>query len=155
MRWASALALAIFKLAHAYAEDHGERHELQAGQKSESRAALIRIVINPETRISVSRVGQLPSTTSCGKPLTLPVEIVNQGFVTAPLEASVVDGASEDISVEFPTQPLTGRDEERRILRVTLRKPGASDITVAFRARHGFPDLGGRDRIHLLLRCAP
>jgi hypothetical protein len=153
MRWAPALALAILKLAHAYAEDHDEPHELQAGP-SESRAALIRIVINPETRISVSRVGQLPSTTSCGKPLILPVEIVNQGFVTAALEASIVDGASEDISVEFPTQPLTGRDEERRILRVTLRRPGVSDITVAFRARHGFPDLGGRDRIHLLLRCS-
>ena len=141
MRWAPAAALAIFQLGHGYASD--------------SHDALIRIVINPETRISVSRVGELPSTVACGKPLILPVEIINQGFVTAPLEASVVDGASQDISLEFPTQPLTGRDEERRILRVTLRKPGASDITVAFRARRGFPDLGGRDRIHLLLRCSP
>jgi hypothetical protein len=61
MPWVAALALASFRLACAYADDHDERHELQAGQRSDPHAALIRTVINPETRISVSRVGRAAS----------------------------------------------------------------------------------------------
>lgn len=123
-------------------------------QTGESSAASISIVINPEARISVSRSGKLPSEVSCGNAMILPVKIVNQGFVTAPLEASLADGVPEEIGVEFPAEPLKGTREERRILRLTLKKPGLWDITIAFRAPTGIPDLGGHDRIHLLLRCS-
>jgi len=86
----------------------------------------------------------------------LPVKIVNQGFVTAPLEVSLVDAlARSGVSVEFSREPLKGIPEERRVLRVSLLKGGPVDITVAFRAKNEIPDLGGRDRIHFLLRCVP
>jgi hypothetical protein len=40
----------------------------------------------------------------------------------------------------------------------TMADLGSRDVTavtLAFKERKGFPDLGGRDRIHFLLRCQP
>ena len=148
-RRALALALAVSALTRGHTQDH----DSHAKQPSDSSNASISVVINPEARLSVSRSGELPSNVSCGNAVLLPVKIVNQGFVTAPLEARLVDGA-EEIGVEFSAQPLKGSGEELRILRVTLHKPGLWDVTIAFRARIAIPDRGGHDRIHLLLRCS-
>jgi hypothetical protein len=115
--------------------------------------APIKIAVNPEVRVSVSRGGELPPPVSCGEALEVPVSIVNQGFLTAPLEATLVDSVPEGASVLFSPEPLTGMREERRTLRITLTKPGLVDITVAFRAKRDISDLGGRDRIHLLVEC--
>ena len=41
----------------------------------------------------------------------------------------------------------------RRTLHITLARPGPTDLTIAIRARNEIPDLGGRDRVHFLMRC--
>ena len=115
--------------------------------------APLEITINPEVRVSVARSGELPPPVSCGEALDVPVRVVNRGFLTAPLEATLVDSVPEGANVRFSPEPLTGIREEHRTLRITLTKPGLVDITVAFRAKRDISDLGGRDRVHLLVEC--
>jgi len=113
--------------------------------------AVFRVTVNPEARVSVVQVGEIPAETACGSPLSLPVRITNQGFVTAPLEASLVD-APPGVVLDFPALALKGTREETRVLRLTLAKPGTVDLTLAFRTRNEIPDLNGRDRLHFLIR---
>lgn len=115
--------------------------------------APIEITINPEVRVSVSRGGELPPSVFCGESLDVPVHIVNRGFLTAPLEATLVDSVPDGASILFSAEPLTGIREEHRTLGIKLTKPGLVDITVAFRAKRDISDLGGRDRVHLLVEC--
>jgi hypothetical protein len=128
-----------------------------AGDHVHADAALpndpaIKITINPEARVSVALVGALPSPFSCGTAANLPVKVVNQGFVTARLEAGLV-GDPAGVTLDFDPRPLTGISDELRMLRITLTHSGPTDITIAFKAHNGTPDLGGRDRIHFLIRC--
>ena len=95
------------------------------------------------------RVGQLCAAAD------LLVKIVNNGFVTARLEAELVNTVPVGVTLELDPQPLKGVPEEVRHLRITLTKSGPTDLTVAFRAHHEIPDLGGRDRIHFLMSCLP
>ena len=57
------------------------------------------------------------------------------------------------VTLDFHPEPLKGVPEELRNLRITLTKPGLTDLTVAFRVHNEVPDLGGRDRVHFLFRC--
>jgi hypothetical protein len=111
----------------------------------------IRITINPEARVSVAIVGALPASARCGTPVEFPIAIVNQGFVTAALEAELVGDSASAATLDFHPEPLKGVPAETRVLRITLRKPGTVDLTIAFRAHSEIPDLGGRDRIHFLI----
>jgi len=113
----------------------------------------IKITINPEARVSVTLVRALPQPVPCGAVIDLPVKIVNQGFVTSRLEADFVGDVPEGVSLDFHAAPLKGVREEVRNLRITLTKPDPTDFTIAFKAHNGTSDLGGRDRIHLLMRC--
>jgi hypothetical protein len=112
----------------------------------------IKITINPEARVSVGLAGTLPPPALCGTIIELPVKIVNQGFVTARLEAELV-GTPTGVTLDFHPDPLKGVPEELRKMLITLTKPGTIDLTVAFRAHNEMPDLGGRDRIHFLMQC--
>jgi hypothetical protein len=128
---------------------------IMTGAQADEKAP-IEITINPEVRVSVARSDAgLPPPAPCGEALEVPVHIVNRGFLTAPLEATLADSVPEGASVWFSAEPLTGVQEERRTLRITLTKPGLVDVTVAFRAKRDISDLGGRDRIHLLVECRP
>ena len=111
------------------------------------------MTINPEARVSVAMVGAVPPAVTCGSALELPVEVVNQGFVTAPLEVALVGNVPAGVTAYLDSEPLKGVPTESRVLRVTLMQPGQTDITVAFRARNEIPDLGGRDRVHFLVEC--
>lgn len=113
----------------------------------------IKITINPEARVSVTLAGALPPSAPCGTAADLSVKIVNQGFVTAQLEAELVGDAPAGVTINFHREPLTGVPEELRKLRITLTKPGPTDLTIAFKAHNEIPDLGGRDRIHFLMHC--
>ena len=159
MHRATAMAIGLFVTSSVQAQlqsskpaDH-RNHDHQAMEASPAEEAPIKITINPEARVSVARGGDLPPAFACGKAMELPIKIVNQGFVTAPLETRLVDSIPEGVSVELTVEPLKGTPEEHRMLRVTLNNPGPVDITVAFRAKNDISDLGGRDRIHLLLEC--
>lgn len=113
----------------------------------------IKITINPEARVSVGLAGTLPPPVLCGTTTDLPLRIVNQGFVTASVEASLVGDAPAGVTLYFRPEPLRGVPEELRKLHITLTKPGLTDLTIAFRAHNEIPDLGGRDRIHFLMHC--
>jgi hypothetical protein len=153
MRSAVVIALATAGLPLAYAQNQERRHDHHATRVSAPIAVPITITINPEARVSVAETGELSQTIACDRTVELPVKIVNEGAVTAPLEASLV-APPEGVSLVFTQESLSGAQEERRILRVTLkRKAKFVSITIAFRAKHDISDLGGRDRIHVLLRC--
>src|ERR1700722_19552268 len=64
-------------------------HALDVKEAVRSTDAPIKITINPEARVSVTRSGELPPPVACGSAIELPVAIVNQAFLTAPLEATL------------------------------------------------------------------
>lgn len=118
-----------------------------------SSAAPITVTINPESRVSVIRTDIALPQGACGVAIQLVIRIFNEAYVTAPLQVLLIDPIDKDIKVEFPSEPLKGAMEESRTLRLTLRDPGLTDITISFREKNETPDLGGRDRVHLLAQC--
>src|SRR4051812_41557065 len=123
--------LSSVSVAQAQHDDHSQHHPDGNALANE---APIRITINPEARVSVTRGGELPPAVVCGESLEFAVHIVNAGFLTAPLRVSLVDPESGLVSLKFAEKPLTGAPEEWRILGVALAQSGPLDITIAFRA---------------------
>lgn len=114
--------------------------------------ARIVITINPEGRVSVATKGELPASARQGVPLAIGMEIINLGYMTGQLEAVLTGNAPAGASVGIEHASLKGTQKEQRTLMITLAHVGTSDLTIAFRLRNESPDLGGRDRIHFLLR---
>jgi hypothetical protein len=110
------------------------------------------ITINPEGRVSAAIAGSLPPPVPYGAPVELAVAVVNQGFSTGRLEARLVGSPAAAATLDFRPEPLKGAPLERRTLRVTLTGGAPTDLTIAFSLRNESPDLGGRDRVHMLLR---
>jgi hypothetical protein len=129
------------------------QHDHHASEASSSNETPIKITINPEARVSVSRRDDLPPVSVYENVMELPVTIINEGFVTASLEARLVGSVPRGTSVDFPSEPLKGIREERRFLRVTLVSNEAVDVTIAFRIKNDISAISDRDRVHLLLRC--
>jgi len=153
MRAAVVLAAAWVIPTLTCAEESGHTHDHHKMEAVSPTDPPIKITINPEARVSAVMAGALPAAAPCGTPTELPVKIVNQGFVTAQLEAEIVGEAPAGVSLTFHPELLKGTPEEIRKLHITLTKPGPTDITVAFKARNEIPDLGGRNRVHFLLQC--
>jgi hypothetical protein len=128
--------------------DHEHQHEGDAlGDPP------IKVTINPEARVSVILAGALPPPAACGTAVDFRIKIVNQGFVTSRLEAELLGDKPEGTTLDFHPEPLKGIPEELRDLHITLTKPGPADLTISFRTHNNAPDLGGRDRVHFLMRC--
>ena|SRR5579863_7203048 len=130
---------------------HG--HHMEAAHVGSAGDSPIRITINPEARIIAVLDGSLPRPAPCGVASDLPVKVLNQGRVTARLEAQFIGEAPSGVTLDFHPEPLTGRAEEVLQLRITLTSPGPVDLTIGFRAKHEMPDFGGLDRVHFLMRC--
>ena len=128
--------------------DHEHSHEAAAPGDPP-----IKITINPEARVSVTLSGALPPPAACGTAVDLRVKIINQGFVTSRLEAELIGDKPEGTTLDFHPEPLKGVPEELRNLHITLIKPGSTDLSLSFRTHNNARDLGGRDRIHFLMRC--
>jgi hypothetical protein len=58
-----------------------------------------------------------------------------------------------NVNLDFEPSPLKGVPEEIRNLRITLKTPDPTDVTLAFKLVNETPDLGARDRIHFLMHC--
>jgi hypothetical protein len=145
-------AIAVFiALPALVCAQKSERADQQ--YKASHNEAPIMITINPEARVSVALAGALPQPVSCGKAADLAVRIVNQSFATFRLEAQFADDVPAGVSLDFRPAPLKGVREEFRNLRITLTNPDPTDLTVAFKAHNELPDLGGRDRVHFVMRC--
>jgi hypothetical protein len=112
----------------------------------------IMVTINPEGRVSAMIVGALPPPAAYGAPVELGVVVVNQGFSTGRLEARLVGSPAAAATLDFRPDALKGAPLEKRTLRVVLSGTAPTDLTIAFSLRNESPDLGGRDRIHMLLR---
>ena len=128
---------------------------VKAQNKAAHQEPPIQITINPEARVSVALVGSLPRPVPCGTAADFSVKILNQGFITSRLEAEFVGDTPEGVNLDFHSERLKGLREEFRHLRITLKRPGPADLTIAFKAHNEIPDLGGRDRIHFVMQCVP
>src|SRR5271154_3714145 len=82
----AALALTL----PGFAEDGTQTPDRGALEAALPSDAPINVTINPEGRVSVTLGHALPSPTPCRTPVEFGVRIVNQGFVTARLEAQLV-----------------------------------------------------------------
>jgi hypothetical protein len=142
--------LAITALPSAYGDNH-EQMQMPASPKA---LPPITITINPEARLSVALTGRLPRPAPCGAAVDFRVKIINQGFITSRLEATVVNAPREGVALDFHPEPLKGIPNEFRHLRIILTKPGPTDLTISFRSHNNAPDLGGRDRVHFLMQCS-
>lgn len=154
MRDVLTIALFIALPALIFAQTNGRTHDHhEEAETVPANEPPIKITINPEARVSVVLSGALPRPAPCGTAADLPVKIVNQGFITSRLEAEFVGDVPAGVRLDFHPAPLKGLREESLKLSITLRKPDATDLTIAFRAHNETPDLGGRDRIHFVMNC--
>jgi hypothetical protein len=80
-----------------------EPADQNAKKKASRGPAPKQVTVNPEARISVMQAGLLPTPASCGTSVELAVHVVNQGFVTAPLDAQIV--ADKPAGVELVSIP--------------------------------------------------
>ena len=137
------------------AQEQDSLHALHHLDSHAQDSAPITITINPEARVSVVRGDTALTAARCGTTMNVPVVIVNKGYVTAKLVATLVEPIPPGVTAEFSPEPLSGAGKETRTLQLTLRRPGLLDVTISFRPVNDIPDLGGRDRVHLLLHCVP
>lgn len=147
------IALALSLAAANLTSGEESVHQLHGARVAPQDEASIRITINPEARVSAAMAGDLPPPAACGTTVELRVSIINQGFVTAPLEARWAGDAPAGASLTFSADALRGTPQEVRTLRITLSHRGLTDLSVSFKARGDVPDIGGRDRVHFLMRC--
>ena len=139
--------------AHAADMDH-HHHDGQAMNMSSPHAP-IEISINPEARVSVALAAPIPAHNVCRRPVILPVKIKNDSFITAHLEARLVENVPSGVMLDFRPAPLSGKPEDWRQLAITLMEPGTKDLTISFKVRNDIPALGRRDRVHFLISCGP
>jgi hypothetical protein len=142
-------AFALHLSGHAEASDQPDGRP-SAGAAASGDASII-VTINPEDRVAVALAGALPGPAPRGTPVDFKIKIVNQGFATGLLLAHLVDPPQGAV-LDFHPQRLTGSPQELRTLRIMLKNSAPADLTIAFRLSNEMPDLGGRDRIHLLIR---
>src|SRR5262249_30812631 len=90
---------------------------------------------------------------ACGSATALKVKVINQSFITAPLRAAIVGDGARYISLHMEGTRLTGKAEDNRTLHLIPLGPDPVDVTIAFSIDKNIGDLGGRDRVHFLLRC--
>jgi len=112
------------------------------------------LVVNPEARVYATVEQFAVHGTTIGAPVELDVAVINSGFVTAAIQVDLVGPVDGSIEIEGDRSALTGAPQERRTLRLIPHAEGWIDVTLVF-AFPGEPaDLGGRDRVHLLVRSA-
>jgi diadenosine tetraphosphatase ApaH/serine/threonine PP2A family protein phosphatase len=140
--------LLAFGTAAALAEDHSHHHSAPPP----GNAQLV-VTINPEARVSVVLGAPLPPPPPCGTATELKVEVINNGFVTAPLKAEIVGDDTRFVALHMDSAKLSGTPQDSRVLHLTPRGLDLADVTIAFSIENNIGDLGGRDRVHLLVRC--
>lgn len=111
--------------------------------------APIAVTINPEARVSVVRTKAPIGDPQPGEWHTIPITVINQGFVTGALyiEADPVRG----IKLDLPVHDLTGELHQDAALRVRL-DTSAVDVTLTFRAKSSLGGLANHSTIHFLVR---
>jgi hypothetical protein len=117
------------------------------------RSAQIVVTINPEARVSAVMAAALPPPVSCTEPTALKVKIVNQGQISAPLQARLISDGGQVAAIHMDKARLSGSREEERALHILPGSNAPVDLTIAFSLDGNIGDLGGRDRVHFIFRC--
>lgn len=111
----------------------------------------ITLAVNPEARIYASlhepAVRRIRPNTACD----IPVAIQNTGLVTASVEATLLEPSDGSVQLRWNARPLSGDETEVRSLGIVTPRAGFLEVTVSFCFPFELPDLGGRDRIRLVL----
>jgi hypothetical protein len=136
------------------AEDFAERL-----RKRLEPHCLIRVTINPESRVKAAR-GEAPARlSSVGETIFL-IHVANEAGVTHPLKVEGPqllragkggDGRWLEARVQtVSTKGLSGAKEEYVILRLTARGSGKREATLTFDVGQGTQDLGYRAEVPIL-----
>lgn len=126
---------------------HLQTHATQLGDVQ------VLVTINPEARVSAAVAAPMPPPKKCGEVTEIVVRVINDGFVTAPLRAAIVGGARSRVALHMDIAKLSGAAEDVRQLHLIPLQQEVTDVTVAFSIEDNLGDLGGRDRVHLLVQC--
>lgn len=147
------IALLAASLLGFVQDNHGAhgKHGHDHGSAASYNADIV-VTINPEARVSVA-VHTPRVRARCGTTVSLRLKVINQGYVTAPLNATAIGTGARHVAVDLSSARLTGRGEESRELR--LRPVGGlpADVTIAFNISQEIGDLSGRDRVNLFVTC--
>jgi hypothetical protein len=120
-----------------------------------SRAA-IEVTINPEARVSARRTDAELPRMDCGVLAPILIRIANEAFVTSRVNASLRDAsASRMVTIQPIQQRLVGAAVEYRVLKISLRQAGTTDVTLTFDAGPGTEDLGSRATVYFIANCRP
>ena len=127
---------------------------------------LVRVTINPESRVKAAR-GPLTANLVRDEATLLLVKVHNQAGLTHPLgvtsDQAIVAGKKDaDRWVEATiltskpfTNRLTGNSLEYRVLRLTARQSGKREATLSFDVGQGTQDLGFRAEVPILFMIRP
>jgi hypothetical protein len=143
------LLLLAFGSVTAIAQDHAHHYDA-----SPPSGAQIVVTINSEARVSAVLAAPLPAPSACGSVAELKIKVINRGFITAPLQASIVGDDMSRIPIHMDSGKLSGKAEESRTLHLFPREPDPVDVTVVFSIDKNVGDLGGRDRVHFVVHCS-
>ncbi len=109
------------------------------------------VTINPEGRVEAARTDAGIDRARPGEWLTVAVAVINQGYVTGPLQLrwSTLPG----VEVDAPDTELTGAPRQDTRFRVRLAEPGAADLMIRFWALGSLGGLANKNTAFLYLRC--
>ncbi len=114
---------------------------------------VIALAVNPEARVYATVEQHRVHYVRVGALLEVPVTVLNTGFVTSRVEPELGAPLDGVIALSWDRAALHGGPVEQRRLGIVAHEPGWHDVTVHF-AFPGEPaDLGGRDRVHLLVHA--
>jgi len=131
---------------------HGPTAEELEGSGWFDREGGIVVTINPEARVSAVRIGHSLRLANNETSILVPVLIINNGRVTAPLRATLLRPERDLVDVSMASEALSGAPNEKRELEIRLAVSGPLDVAIAFEISPEGGDLAGRDRIHVYLR---
>lgn len=109
------------------------------------------VTINPEGRVEAARTDVEVGRLQPGAWADVPVLVVNQGYVTGPLQVRWTGVPGLD--VDAPDTELTGAPTQDGWFRIRLAEPGAVDLTVRFWAIGSLGGLANKNTAHLYVRC--
>lgn len=114
--------------------------------------AFFLIVINPEARVTITALRRLCRTVRPNESVTMTAIVQNQGFVTGPLRMWL-EPSDAPIQVMLEGAELTGLPDQHVKIHLVVAEPTVIAVEIHVRAASMTGDLGGRDRVQMLIRC--
>jgi hypothetical protein len=113
--------------------------------------ALFLVTINPEGRVNADRTDVGVDALHPREWATIPVAIVNEGYVTGPLQ--IRSSSIPGVEIDAPETELTGAATQDIQFRIRFTEPGAADLTLRFWALGALGGLANKNTAFLYVRC--